>query len=329
MLRFRCFFDKTWICGIVANAVGPTMMTSYKGVIYVAGAGHVVAVNEEGREVWRNEFSESGRPVTVLHAGKESQPYLYIGHRGRVCMYNTETEMMMKEWRSGTKDFVSLAMKNNILIVATAKKIWALHPRSLETQWKQKLDHTMEGQTVAVEIVSSPAHTSRSHHHGHQGSSRQGSKSGSGLLLGHSGGNGGSNNAFLTRQSSHSSAASTTSGLGGSFGEEIVMVSVWHSKDRSSLYSFRLNDGTPRWTCLSLKSGYCNGSASLLSHAGFILVASSGGYLHGLHMVDKHLRFRLSFGRSWLSLASSTSFSNPHSSQPFIQEQINTLLSSS
>lgn len=253
-----------WRVKMQTGAVSPTVLASHKDVIFAAGAGHVVAVDTNGVVLWRDQFSQSStRPVTILHNGRTSTPLLYVGHRGKIYVYNTESQTRVKEWRSGTKGFVTMALHSGHLVVATPSFVWALQPKSLETIWKQAV--LGSGSTVALQILQ------------------------------------------------HNN-------------EAIVIANIYHNGDRSTLTTYRLADGSPRWGSLSLKSGICSGSASLIHHNGFICIGSSGGFVQGLHITNKSLRFRLTFGRSWISFANASMSSDTHASQPIVQEQSATLV---
>jgi hypothetical protein len=108
-------------------------------------------------------------------------------------------------------------------------------------------------------------------------------------------------------------------------GDDVVLACMYHNGERSNLVSFRLVDGSPRWGSLSIKSGFCNGSASIIHHDGYIIMGLSGGYIQGLHITHKALRFRMTFGRSWISFSSVSSSSDTHASQPIVQEQSSSL----
>jgi hypothetical protein len=239
-------------------------LASHKDLIFVAGSGHVVAFGTDGTVQWRSQFSQSStRPVTILHNGRSSHPLLYIGHRGKIYVYNTDSQTQVKEWRSGTKGFITMTLKAGVLIVANPSFIWALSPKSMETIWKHSI--LGGGSTVALQVI--PIN-----------------------------------------------------------GEEVVIANIYHNADRSTLTTYRLADGSPRWGSLSLKSGVCNGSASIIYHDGYIVIGSSGGYIQGLHVTQKSMRFRLNFGRSWISFANSQMASDTHAAQPILQEQSSTLV---
>ena len=246
------------------SAVSPTVLACHKDVVFAAGAGHVVALGTDGSQLWHSQFSQSStRPVTILHNGRSSHPLLYVGHRGKIYVYNTESQTQVKEWRSGTKAFITMQLYEGKLIVGTPSFIWALQPKSMETLWKQSLFGN--GSTVALQV---------------------------------------------SRINS----------------EDVVMATIYTNGDRSALTTYRLTDGSTRWGTLSIRSGLCNGSASIIYHDGYICVGTSGGHIQGLHTVNKSLSFRFTFGRSWLSFANTNSYSDPHCSQPFIQEQSATLV---
>jgi hypothetical protein len=257
----------SWRVKMGTGAISPTVLASHKEIVFVAGAGHVVAVDRDGVVQWRDQFSQtSTRPVSILHNGRTSYPLLYIGHRGKIYVYNTESQTRVKEWRSGTKGFVTMLMCPGHLVVATPSFIWALQPKSLETIWKQSLLGT--GSTVALQMMEHNL-------------------------------------------------------------EAVVIASIYHNGDRSTLSTYRLLDGSPRWGTLTFKSGLCSGSASIIYHDGYICVGSSGGIIQGLHVTNKSQRFRFSFGRSWLSFANSASSSDTHAAQPIVQEQSATLINPS
>lgn len=254
--------DLFW-CG-VAGAVSPTVLAAHKDTLFAAAAGHLVALDLDGTLLWRVQFSRSSAsPVTMLHNGRTSHPLLYIGHRGKIYVYDTDSQTQVKEWRSGAKAFVTMQKRPGVLVVATPSHVWALHPKSMETIWKQSL--VGAGSTVAIQLCSIR-------------------------------------------------------------NEEVVIACIFHQGDRSALYTFRLADGSARWGTLDLKSGPANGSSSILFHDGYIVVGSSGGFIQGLHATEKPLRFRTSFGRSWISFATTSAYSDTHASQPIIQEQASALV---
>lgn len=253
-----------FLCTLTAGAVAPTVLSSHNDTIFAAAAGHLVALDRDGTLLWRVQFSRSSAsPVTILHNGRTSHPLLYIGHRGKIYVYDTDSQTQVKEWRSGAKAFVTMQKRPGVLVVATPSHVWALHPKSMETIWKQNLSGA--GSTVALQLCAIR-------------------------------------------------------------GEEVVVACIFHQADRSALYTFRLADGSSRWGTLSLKSGLSNGSSSIIFHDGFIVVGSSGGFIQGLHATEKPLRFRTSFGRSWISFATTSNQSDTHASQPIIQEQASAII---